>query len=245
MNWLDGIILVILALSVLIGLMRGLVAELLSLVIWVAAFWVAALFGPDVAALFDNAISLPVARICLGYAICFFGVLLIGALVRFAARKLIWSTGLTGIDRLLGVLFGFVRGVLLVTIMVFLVGLTAVTREPWWQQSSLRPQFQGTAAWLGQNIPPGVADHLHPEAVLDKLKSERLLQRHGPAGSSSARQPPNLLDRVAPSELLQQMHNLSDRMHDPISGSRPAPAAPSTGQAPATAGSVSGQPRHP
>ena len=52
MNWLDGIILVILGLSVLIGLMRGLVAELLSLVIWVAAFWVAALFGPDVAALF-------------------------------------------------------------------------------------------------------------------------------------------------------------------------------------------------
>src|SRR6185312_1908576 len=184
MNWLDGIILVILGLSVLIGLMRGLVAELLSLVIWVAAFWLAALFGPDVAALFDNAISLPVARICLGYAICFFGVLLLGAIVRFAARKLIWSTGLTGIDRLLGVLFGFVRGVLVVTIMVFLVGLTAVTREPWWQQSSLLPQFQGTAAWLGQNIPPGVADHLHPEAVLDKLKSEPLLQRHGPAGSS-------------------------------------------------------------
>lgn len=244
MNWLDGVILVILALSVLIGLMRGLVAELLSLVIWIAAFWVAALFGPGVAAQFDNVISLPVARICLGYAICFFGVLLIGAIVRFAARKLIWSTGLTGIDSLLGVVFGFVRGVLVVTIIVFLVGLTAVTREPWWQQSTLRPQFQGMAAWLGQNIPPSVADHLHPEAMLDKLKSEPLLHGHAPTGSSSAARPPSLLDRVGPT-VLQQMHNLSDRIHDPISGQRPAPATPATGQVPAEAGSVSGQPRHP
>ena len=67
MNWLDGIILAILALSVLIGLMRGLVAEVLSLATWIAAFWMAAVFGPDVAALFENSISLPRARSGLGY----------------------------------------------------------------------------------------------------------------------------------------------------------------------------------
>lgn len=245
MNWVDGIILVILGLSILIGLMRGLVAELLSLLIWVAAFVAAALFGPDVAALFANAISLSVARLSLGYAICFIGVLLIGALLRFAARRLIWSTGLTGIDRLLGVVFGFVRGVLVVTLMVFLVGLTSMTRETWWQQSALLPQFQGTAAWLGQNIPSSVADHLHPEAVLDKLKSEPMLQRHAPAGSASSSQSPSLLGRVAPADLLQQMHNLSDRVHDPISVQRPPAAAPSTERVPAAAGSVSSHPRHP
>ncbi|TAL87901.1 MAG: CvpA family protein, partial [Rhodanobacter sp.] len=86
MNWVDAIILGILVLSVLMGLLRGLVAELLSLVIWVAAFVVAALFGPDVAALFEHVISLSVARLILGYAICFVGVLLLGALVRLAAR---------------------------------------------------------------------------------------------------------------------------------------------------------------
>src|SRR3546814_8227729 len=120
-------------------------SDLLSLVTWIAAFWVAAVFGPDVAALFENSISLPMARIGLGYAICFFGILLLGMLVRFAARRLIWSTGLTGMDRVLGVLFGFVRGALVVTILVFLVGLTAVTRESWWQQSVLLPQFQVAA----------------------------------------------------------------------------------------------------
>ncbi|MGB3838186.1 CvpA family protein [Rhodanobacter sp. UC4451_H18] len=224
MNWLDGIILAILALSVLIGLMRGLVAEVLSLATWIAAFWMAAVFGPDVAALFQNSISLPMARIGLGYAICFFGILLLGMLVRFAARRLIWSTGLTGVDRVLGVLFGFVRGALVVTILVFLVGLTAVTREPWWQQSVLLPQFQVAAAWLGQNIPASVGDHLHPDAVLDKLKSAPVLP-HGPAGSSTA---PSLLERVAPAELLKRVDGLSERLHAPISGRQGAPAAPAS-----------------
>lgn len=235
MNWLDGIILGILALSVLIGLMRGLVAELLSLITWIAAFWVAAVFGPNVAALFEHSISLPIARIGLGYAICFFGILLLGALVRFAARRLIWSTGLTGIDRLLGVLFGFVRGALVVTIVVFLVGLTAVTRESWWQQSVLLPQFQVAAAWLGQNIPASVGDHLHPEAVLDKLKSAPALQ-HGPARSGTTA---GALDGVAPSVLLKQVGGLSERLHDSISGRRPAPATP------ASTGSTPPPPRHP
>ena len=240
MNWVDGIILGILGLSALIGLMRGLVAEVLSLVVWVAAFVVATLFGTDVAALLENAISLAVVRISLGYAICFFGVLLIGALVRFAARRLIWSTGLSGIDRLLGVLFGFVRGVLVVTLVVFLVGLTAMTRESWWQQSALLPQFQATAAWLGQNIPANVTDHLHPEVVLDKLKSEPMLQRQAPAGASSASSS-NLLHGVAPGELLDQVHNLSNRLQDPISAGRQSPA-PRSSQQPATAGSVSSHP---
>jgi membrane protein required for colicin V production len=240
MNWVDGVILAVLGLSIVIGLLRGLVAELLSLAIWVAAFVVATLFGPDVAALFDHMISLAVARISLGYAICFIGVLLVGAIVRFAARRLIWSTGLSGIDRLLGLLFGFVRGVLVVTLAVFLIGLTALTRESWWQHSVLLPQFQATAAWLGQNIPADVADHLHPEAVLDKLKSEPILQRRAPATPSSATQ----ASGFAPSELLDRMHNLSDRAHAPISSQRPSPAT-STDQRPAAAGRASGRPQHP
>ncbi len=242
MNWVDAVILGVLGLSVLIGLMRGLVAEVLSLLVWVAAFLAAAWFGPDVAALFETTISLDVARVSLGYAICFIGVLLIGALVRFAARRLIWSTGLTGIDRLLGVMFGFVRGVLVATVLVFLVGLTAVTRESWWQQSVLLPQFQHMAAWLGQNIPASVGDHLHPEVVLDKLKSQPELQRQVPSSGSS--QASGLLDRMAPA-LLDQVHDLSGQSHDPMSAQRPPPATPGAAVAPAAAGSVTSRPRHP
>lgn len=228
MNWTDYIIIGVLALSVLIGLWRGLIAELLSLVIWVAAFWVASVFGPAMAAQFEHAISLPMARISLGYAICFFGVLLLGAMLRFATRRLIWSTGLGGIDRLFGVAFGFVRGALLVAVLVFLVGLTAVTREPWWQQSVLLPQFQGLAAWLGQNVPAGVRDHLHPDAVLGKVDAAAML------------------DKIHPGAVIGQLPDaLSGQLHAPTFGATLAPAASRTAAAPATAASIAGYPRNP
>ncbi|MGY3039118.1 membrane protein required for colicin V production [Rhodanobacter sp. TND4EL1] len=169
MNWTDYIILGVLALSVLVGLWRGLISEVLALVIWVAAFWVAWTFGPAVAQHFDHLIELPSARIIVGYGLCFVAVLILGALLRFVISKLVEGTGLSGTDRLLGMIFGFVRGVLLVTLIVFLVGFTAFTRDRWWQQSVLLPQFQHVAAWLGQQVPPSVRDHLHPPAVLDRL----------------------------------------------------------------------------
>ncbi|WP_426689186.1 CvpA family protein [Rhodanobacter ginsengiterrae] len=169
MNWTDYIILGVLGLSILVGLWRGLISEVLALVIWIAAFWVAWTFGPLVARHFEHVIQLPSARIIVSYGLCFVAVLVLGALLRFAIGKLVQGTGLSGTDRLLGMLFGFARGVLLVTLLVFLVGFTAFTRDPWWQQSLLLPQFQHVAAWLGQQVPPNVRDYLHPPAVLDHL----------------------------------------------------------------------------
>jgi membrane protein required for colicin V production len=218
MNWLDGVILGVLALSVLVGLFRGLVSEVLSLAIWIAAFWVAWRFGPAVSARLDHTISLPSLRYGIGYGACFVAVLILGALVRFAMRRLIWSTGLSGIDRLLGMLFGFVRGVLIVTLLVFLGGLTGLTREPWWQQSELLPQFQSAAAWLGQNVTADVAtsvrEHLKPSAVLERVQS---------------------------SKVLEHVRDLSVPRHAPISGETPAPAASRTAS-PAAAASAATHP---
>lgn len=229
MNETDIVILAILAISVIIGLWRGLIAELLSVVIWVAAFWVAAIFGADMAAQFEHSISLPMARLSLGYGICFFGVLILGAILRFVTRRLIWGSGLSGIDRLFGMLFGFVRGVLLVTLVVFLVGLTGLTRDSWWQQSVLLPEFQGTAAWLGQNIPVSVKDHLHPEAVLDKIKPGQVIDHlHGLSS-----QLPNL----------QNLPGLPGPLHAPIVGKPAAPATSLIPPAPAAATSAARPPQ--
>lgn len=191
MNWTDYIIIGILGLSVLIGLWRGLISEVLALAIWIAAFWVAWLFGPVVAAHLEHLITLPSARIIVAYALCFVTVLILGALLRFVIGKLIQGTGLSGTDRLLGMLFGFARGVLLVSLLVFLVGFTAFTRDPWWQQSVLLPQFQRVAAWLEQHVPASVSEHLHPAAVLDHLPSlptslHGPISRVVPAGAASA-----------------------------------------------------------
>lgn len=185
MNWIDYTILGALALSVLVGLWRGLVSEVLSLAAWIAAFWVAWTFGPRVAAQFEHAIALPAARIALGYGLCFVAVLIVGAVVRFIVRRLLWSTGLGGLDRLLGMLFGFARGVLLVTLAVFLAGFTPLTREPGWQGSLLLPQFRGVAAWLGERVPANVRRHLQPPADLPRLPALPQLPGASPAPAQS------------------------------------------------------------
>lgn len=193
MNWTDYIIIGVLGLSIMIGLWRGLVSEVLALVIWAAAFWVAWIFGPRLAARFGHVIELPSARIIVAYALCFVAVLILGALLRFVVGRLIEGTGLSGTDRLLGMLFGFVRGVLLVTLLVFLLGFTAFTRDPWWQQSVLLPHFQRAAAWMGQRVPAEVGKYLRPERLLEHLPDLRapaLDPISAPASASSARHAP-------------------------------------------------------
>jgi membrane protein required for colicin V production len=194
MNAVDLIIIAVLALSVLVGLWRGLISEVLALATWIVAFWVAWTYGPAVSAHFDRTIETPMLRLLVGYGACFIAVLILGALVRFVLHQLVDSTGLGGTDRLLGMIFGFARGVLLVTLIVFLVGQTSFAHETMWQQSTLLPQFKGMAGWLEQELPPDVRQHLHPgsfPAHLQNLKNvlPAGLPPHGsnpPAAASSA-----------------------------------------------------------
>jgi membrane protein required for colicin V production len=182
MNAVDLIIIAVLVLSVLVGLWRGLISEVLALVTWIAAFWVAWTYGPAVSAHFDRSVENPIVRMLIGYGICFIAVLILGALARFVLHQLVDGTGLGGTDRLLGMIFGFARGVLLVTLMVFLVNLTSFAHESMWQQSTLLPQFKGMASWLEQELPPNVREHLQPDKLPAHLQN---LQNVLPAGLPS------------------------------------------------------------
>lgn len=165
MNWADYCILAVLALSVLIGLWRGLISEVMALACWAAAFWVAWMFGDKLAALFSS-IEVPSVRLLLGYGLCFLGVLVAGALVAFVLRKLVAGSGLSGTDRLLGMMFGLARGVLLILLAVLLLGFTPFPRDPWWQQSRLLPGFQNGAEWLAAKLPDNVTRHLDYRGLL-------------------------------------------------------------------------------
>lgn len=160
MNWTDYCILAILGLSVLMGLWRGFIGEALALVCWASAFVVAYLFGAPLAEQFSGSIALPSARLLLGYAICFVTVLIAGAIVSFLIRKLVAGSGLSGSDRLLGMVFGLMRGLVLVTLCVLLLGFTPFPRDPWWRESRLLPSFQASAEWLSQRLPAPVARYL-------------------------------------------------------------------------------------
>lgn len=178
MNWTDYIIIGVLGLSIMVGLWRGLVSEVLSLVVWVAAFWAAWVFGPVLAVHLEHLITLPSVRIVSAYALCFVVVLIFGVMLRFVTRRLIHGMGLAGPDRMLGGLFGLVRGVLLITLVVFLVGFTAFTRDPWWRQSVLLPHFRQVSAWMEQRTPVDVGRYLHPERVFEHLPRLHALTLH-------------------------------------------------------------------
>lgn len=165
MNWADYTILAVLALSVLIGLWRGLVSEVLAIACWVAAFWLAWLFGEPLAQRF-SAVDVPSVRLLLGYGLCFLVVLIAGALLAFVLRKLVAGSGLSGTDRLLGMFFGLARGWLLVTLAVLLLGFTPLPRDPWWQASRLLPGFQLGAEWLSARLPESVKRHVDLRGVL-------------------------------------------------------------------------------
>jgi membrane protein required for colicin V production len=161
MNYADYAILAVLGLSVLSGLFRGFVGEMLSLICWIAAFWVAWAFGAQAAAFYAGFIHEPTVAIIAGYVSCFLGVLVVGALVGTAIRKLVRGGVLDGGDRLLGMLFGLARGLLLVTGAVLMLGFTPVPGEAsWWRHSELLPGFERGAIWLGGQLPPDVTKYL-------------------------------------------------------------------------------------
>ena len=168
MNWADYCIIAALVLSVLMGLWRGFIGEAIALVCWILAFWVAWTFGAQLAAQF-TAITLPSARLLLGYAICFVGVLIAGALVGFLMRKLVAGSGLSGSDRMLGMVFGLIRGLAIITIAVLILKFTPLPQDPWWKQSQLLPTFENAARWLSSKLPPDVTRYLDLHAIVPQL----------------------------------------------------------------------------
>ena len=161
MNVADIVILAVLLVSVLIGLMRGLVGEVLSLARWIAAFWIAFVFGAQVGEIYGQWLHEPAERIVAGSITCFVGVLIVGGLIAWAVRRMITWSGLRLGDSFLGMAFGLARGLLLVTFVVLMLSFTPVPREvAWYQQSTLLPAFQNGATWLAGALPAEVTHYM-------------------------------------------------------------------------------------
>ena len=160
MTWVDYAILAVIALSAIISIIRGFVREALSLAGWILAFWVALTFTRDLAAHLEGQISIPSARLAVAFFVLFFVTLLLTALVNYLAVQLVDKTGLSGTDRMLGVIFGVARGGVIVAILVLLAGLTALPQDPWWREAILLRHFQDLALWIRGFLPPDIASQI-------------------------------------------------------------------------------------
>ncbi|MGB7550609.1 MAG: CvpA family protein [Chromatiaceae bacterium] len=160
LNWIDAGILGLIALSALIGLGRGLVRELLSLVIWSLALLLAwrlyPLLEPELAPWLPGDTS----RAAAAYLLTALGLVMVGGLVGYLLTSLVELGGLGGTSRLLGALFGLVRGALIIAMLAFLGALTPVADQAVWQDSRLIGRFQVLAERVLAEVPPQVEDRV-------------------------------------------------------------------------------------
>ena len=157
MAWLDIAILGVILLSTLISLIRGFVKESISLATWLAAGFIAMTYYLVLAQMLQPYIESPTISQAAAFGILFIITLIVGAIINYIISQLVSKTGLSGTDKLLGMIFGAARGVLIVSMIVLFAGLTPMPQEAWWQQSQLVDQFREVAIWIQQYMPADLA----------------------------------------------------------------------------------------
>ncbi len=163
-NAVDWVILAVLLVSVSLSLWRGFTREALSLGGWVAAFILANLFAAQFASVLAPVIDNITGRYVAAYALLFIATLLLAGILARLGRQVVKATGLSLLDRLLGTVFGFARGVIVILVATYLLRQLAPPQNlTWLAQSQLMPHIDMLVQWvqllfagMGEDLGPGL-----------------------------------------------------------------------------------------
>lgn len=161
MTLFDYLVLFVLAASVVISTMRGLVREILSLLSWVVAFVVANMYGAQLAPMLPAMIPGDALRLMVAFAALFLGVRILMGLLSMAIGALIAASGLSLADRGLGGLFGLTRGIVIVLFGVILCGMTSIPQQDFWKHALLSPMAETGVRTVKPFLPADFAQHVH------------------------------------------------------------------------------------
>jgi membrane protein required for colicin V production len=139
MNWTDYVIIALMAFSCGAGLYRGLMREVVSLVTWLAAFWLAWHFAYLLEPHLGGALNAEYVRPWAARTIIFVAVLLLGSAIGAIVTHFVRVSLLTSLDRFLGFLFGFLRGAVALGVLAMLCHAVRLNEEHWYQNSTLVP----------------------------------------------------------------------------------------------------------
>lgn len=154
MTWLDYAALVIIVASVLWGVWRGLVREVISIGAWVLAFLGANLAAGPLGDALPKALPTPEIRLLVAFVAVFIAILAVCALVSRMLSKLVHVAGLGELDRSLGGLFGVARALLILLAFALVAGLTALPRQPAWRNSISGPLLAQAVLAVKPWVPP-------------------------------------------------------------------------------------------
>lgn len=152
-NWTDISVVVVIVFSIAIGMWRGFVKEALSLSTWVVAIWLAVMFHENMSYQLSNLIHNEMVRSIAAFGSVFTLVLLVGSLCTYLIAMLVKKSGITGTDRLMGLVFGMTRGVVLVTLVLTVLSYTGLRNASWWHESVAITKFKPLMAWMNDIIP--------------------------------------------------------------------------------------------
>lgn len=155
MTVFDYSVVMVVAASLLLGMWRGVVGEIIALVAWILAFLAARAWGAELAQAF-SAIADPALRVVAGWIAVFVIVLIAMALLRLIVQGLLKALGMTVTDRLLGVMFGVARGLIIVMAFVAVGGMTSLPKEKWWSEAyfaaPLETAVLASRPWLPADV---------------------------------------------------------------------------------------------
>ncbi|MDE0789527.1 MAG: CvpA family protein [Woeseiaceae bacterium] len=165
---IDIIIAVALAVSIIIGFVRGFVKEAISIATLVIAIWASLYFGPVVGGFADSWLSSVGMQTWFGRILVFAIILSVGGLLGWGISKFIRLSMLGGIDRLMGSIFGVIRGILLAALFIIGGQYSGFDNDDWWKQSRLLPHFEVVADWIKVMAPKGY-ELIIPDEIADAL----------------------------------------------------------------------------
>lgn len=160
MTIFDYLLLFVLAASVVISMLRGLVKEILSLLGWIVAFVVANAYGAALAPLLPSMIPGEAVRLMVAFVALFIGVRILMGLLTLAVDALVKASGLSLADRGLGGLFGLARGLLIVLAAVIVCGMTDLPQQAFWKDALLSPMAEAGARTIKPFLPEALARHV-------------------------------------------------------------------------------------
>ena len=153
LQWVDIAIVTVICLSVLTGLFRGFVKELISLCTWILAIWLGFHYSECLDPWLLSYIQDKTARTAVAFIIILFAVLLVGGIVNAMLSFILKRVGLSGTDRVLGMGFGFLRGFFIVALIMLAVKMTSLPYEQYSKNSSLYARFDPLVTWLYGHMP--------------------------------------------------------------------------------------------